>query len=66
MHHGFIVFSNSTGPQQGQLISTVPNLFKIKDTWDFPGDAVVKNPPANAWDMGSSPDQGRAHMPQSN
>ena len=23
--------------------------------WDFPGGAVVKNPPANAGDMGSSP-----------
>ena len=25
---------------------------------DFPGDAVVKNPPANAGDMGSIPDPG--------
>ena len=33
---------------------------------DFPGGAVVKNPPANAGDMGSSPDLGRSHMPQSN
>ena len=32
----------------------------------FPGGAVVKNPPANAGDMGSSPDPGRPHMPQSN
>ena len=31
----------------------------------FPGGAVVKNPPANAGDMGSSPGQGRSHMPQS-
>ena len=23
--------------------------------WDFPGDPVVKNPPANAGDMGSIP-----------
>ena len=34
--------------------------------WDFPGGAVVKNPPANAGDMGSSPSPGRSHMPQSN
>ena len=34
--------------------------------WDFPGGAVVKNPPANAGDMGSSPGLGRSHMPQSN
>ena len=32
----------------------------------FPGGAVVKNPPANAGDMGSSPGPGRSHMPQSN
>ena len=34
--------------------------------WDFPGGAVVKNPPANAADMGSSPGRGRSHMPRSN
>ena len=33
---------------------------------DFPGDAVVKNPPANARDTGSSPGPGKSHMPQSN
>ena len=33
---------------------------------DFPGDAVVKNPPANAGDTGSIPGPGRSHMPQSN
>ena len=26
--------------------------------------SVVKNPPANAGDMGSTPDWGRFHMPQ--
>ena len=31
----------------------------------FPGDAVVKNPPANAGDTGSSPGPGRSHMPWS-
>ena len=31
---------------------------------DFPGGAVVKNPPANAGDTGSSPGLGRSHMPQ--
>ena len=34
--------------------------------WGFPGGAVVKNPPANAGDTGSSPGPGRSHMPQSN
>ena len=32
----------------------------------FPSGAVVKNPPANAGDMGSSPGPGRSHMPRSN
>ena len=33
---------------------------------DFPGGTVVKDPPANAGDMGSSPGLGRSHMPRSN
>ena len=36
---------------------------KKKLFWDFSGGAVVKNPPANAGDMGSSPGPGRSHMP---
>ena len=34
--------------------------------WDFPGGIVVKNPPANAGDMGSISGPGRSHMPRSN
>ena len=33
---------------------------------DFPGGAVVKNPPANAGDTGSSPGSRRSHMARSN
>ena len=33
---------------------------------DFSGGAVVKNPPANAGDTGSSPGLGRSHLPRSN
>ena len=33
---------------------------------DFPGGAVVKNPPASAGDMGLSPGLGRSHMPRNN
>ena len=33
---------------------------------DFRGGSVVKNPPANAGDMGLSPGLGRSHMLQSN
>ena len=36
-----------------------------KKEWGFPGGAVVKNPPANAGDTGSSPGPGRSHMPRS-
>ena len=38
----------------------------IKNEKGSPGGAVVKNPPANAGDTGSSPGPGRSHMPQSN
>ena len=34
--------------------------------WDFPGGAVVKNPPASAGDMGSIPGPGGSHMLWSN
>ena len=30
--------------------------------WDFPGDPVVKNPPANLGDTGSIPVLGGSHM----
>ena len=33
---------------------------------DFPGGAVLKNPPANEGDTGSSPGPGISHMPRSN
>ena len=32
----------------------------------FPGGTVVKNPPANAGNTGSSPGPGRSHRPWSN
>ena len=38
----------------------------IESMWGFPGGTVVKNPPANAGDTGSSPGLGRSHMPRSN
>ena len=40
-----------------QILNIYQNLL-----WDFPGGAVVKNPPANAGDTGSSPGPGRSHM----
>ena len=42
-------------------------LIQIKIIWvGFPGGTVVKNPPANAGNMGSIPGPGRSHMPRSN
>ena len=46
-----------------QFFQIMPYLIIMRD---FPGGAVVKNPPANAGDMGSIPGPGRSHMPQSN
>ena len=40
------------------------NLKKKKR--DFPGGAVVKNPPANGRDTGLSPGPGRSQMARSN
>ena len=42
------------------------NTIKITAKGGFPGGAVVENLPANAGDTGSSPHQGRSHMPRSN
>ena len=39
---------------------------KKKKKEGFHGGEVVKNPPANAGDTGSSPGLGRSHMPRSN
>ena len=41
-------------------------VVKKLDSRDFPGGTVVKYPPANAGDTGSSPGPGRSHMLQSN
>ena len=43
-----------------------PMDIKTYTTQDFPGGAVVKNPPANAGDVGLIPGPGRSHMLQSN
>ena len=41
-------------------------LYLKSITRDFPGGAVVENPPANAEDTGSISGLGRSHMPRSN
>ena len=45
--------------------TALSSAFKVQ-SWGFPGGAVVKNPPANAGDTGSSPGPGRSHMLWSN
>ena len=47
------------------ICTTIFHQF-LKLSGGFPGGAVVKNPPANAGDTGSSPGPGRSHMPRSN
>ena len=49
----------------GQIVDGLQILFKILGK-GFLGGTVVKNLPANAGDMGSSPGPGRSHMPRSN
>ena len=41
-------------------------VFKKEEYEDFSGGPVVKNPPANAGDMGSISAPGRSHMLQGN
>ena len=48
------------------IYSVLLYFFKKADYRDFPGGTVVKNPPANAGDTGSSPGPGRSHVPRSN
>ena len=38
----------------------------LNESKDFPSDPVVKNPPANAGDMGSIPGPGGSYVPWSN
>ena len=45
--------------QRPYLLRFIFILFFKKLMWGFPGGRVVKNPPANAGDTGSSPGPGR-------
>ena len=47
--------------------ATSSEIIKVKYQGEgFPGGSVVKNPPANAGDMGLIPGPRRSHMSQSN
>ena len=55
------------GTRKRKDMEGIRNKERVQKTfWDFPGDAVVKNPPANTGDTGSILGLGRSHMPQSN
>ena len=47
----------------GQQVVERVELKIVMNLWSFPGGSVVKNPLANAGDMGSVPDPGRSHVP---
>ena len=49
--------------QQRETCAIILKNYRVRD---FPGGAVVKNPPANAGDTGSSPSPGRSHVLRSN
>ena len=48
------------------IIVFISNTYYKNKFRGFPGGAVVKNLPADAGGMGSSPGLGRSHMPRSN
>ena len=45
-----------------EYLKNTGNKFQYKSLRGFPGGAVVKSPPADAGDTGSSPGPGRSHM----
>ena len=49
-----------------QCVEYSRHLIKNFRDWSFPGGSEVKNPPAEAGDMGSIPDLGRPHTPRNN
>ena len=55
-----------SGLSRGSLSPSSRPLTSEVSAQGFPGGAVVKNPPANAGDMGSSPGLGRSHLLRSN
>ena len=49
----------SSDPRRWYPASAPPAKCKV---WGFPSGPVVKNPAVKAWDTGSIPGPGRAHM----
>ena len=63
LHHHFLFSVVHTRRPQHKFSDGSKMNEKFRD---FPGGVVVKNPPANAGDMGLIPGPGRFHMPRSN
>ena len=53
-------------PEPSSPTKVAPPFLKATALGASPGGTVVKNPPANAGDVGSSPGPGRSHMLRSN
>ena len=56
----------ATGRKGNSLLGNTYCSSEAGDRRGFPGGPVVKNPPANAGDMGSILVLGRSHMPRDN
>ena len=52
-------------PQTSCFVQQNLKIQRLLGPRDFPGGSVVKNPPADAGDMGSIPGPGRSYMLQS-
>ena len=50
---------------ENSKIKLIKKFFEEMIPRDFPGGAVVENPPASAGDTGSIPGPGGSHMPRS-
>ena len=63
-----IPWTEEPGGLQSMGLQRVGHEWATELNWtkDFPSDPVVKNPPANAGDIGSIPGPGGSYMPWSN
>ena len=68
INYGNLIYASFTTNSPSPFSTLFPVILVLtkRRRGDFPGGAVVKNPPANTGDTGSSPGPGRSHMLQSN
>ena len=65
MQHAFMIRTLSNQGREGSFFNLVKSILKNLQL-GFPPDSAIKNPSANARDMGSIPDPGRSHILQRN